>query len=868
MSIRISARQARHRQPRRRILLRRREGMAMVGLVTAAAYFMAACVDPSLGSDRRIPVAEEHEDISVNVSANQLGRVTSSGNGDSRTFHEYDALGREVHIQHVMDGASYLSGKTYGYPQNPTTTTGPGSVVTSTTFPDGEVVRYTYDAGGASQSVTAQTASGPTETIISGVVRNARGESVQVSYGDGTTTVHCYNDGATCNGAATPATDLRLNRIKTTAGATVLQDYGYQFDARGNVARVDDNVTPALSATYQYDSRSQLTGMARTDGTALAAFAYDGIGNLVTMHGQAQVYDRSTGGGPHAVARSAKTGRTYYYDANGNLTRTAVTASGATDLALTWTPRNMVAQVTRGGTVIEKNNYVGEVRWKKQEAGSVTYYLPAMRVEDGAFRKFFGSFAERSPDGRLRFYHNDHLGSAALITDGTSCVVERRAYWPYGEDRQVTDGPCGGGFTPRYTFTFKEKDSSGLFDFGARSYDPATGRFVSADSQGDGPNRYAYAANNPLKYSDPTGHFAWLVFWAVFSAVVAVVSQVSFMVSLNLAANNSQMPGWAKAILGGLDVVSGFVSGYQSGFFGITKSLGGALNVGWGEALGRIPGWYGFATGQFLGGLPTAFGGDGGAPAGDGQGATPVVSLTPGAPTSQSLGPPPPPEIVEVDPIGPGTVTIKIVEWKPIKPGYVATGTSRQVPISTPHAAVRTQTGGRQATVVDAARVEGQNAAGKAESGTTNFAAHFARDSAETAEIIEFGTQALKAVGGPDLEPWKAGSAAIALHGDVANAYLGKTDDLILNAPGQGMLAYELLSGAELPPPVWLAYGYLKFEVKISVMIYGESYDGILAIAKLGSLAPQPKVDRGVWDGVDSHGLNYNTSTKMWEPRH
>src|SRR5262249_47382515 len=142
----------------------------------------------------------------------------------------------------------------------------------------------------------------------------------------------------------------------------VVQDYAYQFDTRGNVTRIDDNVAPANIAVYQYDARSQLTSMTKTDGTSLAAFAYDGIGNITTMHGQAQVYDRSTGGGPHAIARSAKTGRTYYYDADGNLIRTAITATGATDLALTWTPRNMVAQVSRAGTTIEKNSYVGDTR--------------------------------------------------------------------------------------------------------------------------------------------------------------------------------------------------------------------------------------------------------------------------------------------------------------------------------------------------------------------------------------------------------------------------------------------------------------------------------------------------------------------------
>jgi len=51
-----------------------------------------------------------------------------------------------------------------------------------------------------------------------------------------------------------------------------------------------------------------------------------------------------------------------------------------------------------------------------------------------------------------------------------------------------------------------------LYDYGARFYDPALGRFISADTVVPGAgnpqalNRYAYVLNNPLKYTDPTGH--------------------------------------------------------------------------------------------------------------------------------------------------------------------------------------------------------------------------------------------------------------------------------------------------------------------------------------------------------------------------
>jgi RHS repeat-associated protein len=60
-------------------------------------------------------------------------------------------------------------------------------------------------------------------------------------------------------------------------------------------------------------------------------------------------------------------------------------------------------------------------------------------------------------------------------------------------------------------FTGQRLDSSGLYYYGARYYDPTIGRFISADSivqtykNPQALNRYSYVFNNPLKYVDPSG---------------------------------------------------------------------------------------------------------------------------------------------------------------------------------------------------------------------------------------------------------------------------------------------------------------------------------------------------------------------------
>src|SRR5205823_114958 len=60
-------------------------------------------------------------------------------------------------------------------------------------------------------------------------------------------------------------------------------------------------------------------------------------------------------------------------------------------------------------------------------------------------------------------------------------------------------------------YTGKELDNTGLYYYGARYYDPETGRFAQADTviPGAAPqayNRYSYTLNNPLRYVDPSGH--------------------------------------------------------------------------------------------------------------------------------------------------------------------------------------------------------------------------------------------------------------------------------------------------------------------------------------------------------------------------
>ena len=107
------------------------------------------------------------------------------------------------------------------------------------------------------------------------------------------------------------------------------------------------------------------------------------------------------------------------------------------------------------------------------------------------------------------------MGSNIVSTDDDQNVLARYEYDVFGAIRSET-----GTSDNTRKFTGKEFDAdSNLYYYGARYYDPYIGRFTQRDPIGDGVNWYAYVANNPLRFIDPTG----LGLWDVLEFAVAPV---------------------------------------------------------------------------------------------------------------------------------------------------------------------------------------------------------------------------------------------------------------------------------------------------------------------------------------------------------
>ncbi len=116
------------------------------------------------------------------------------------------------------------------------------------------------------------------------------------------------------------------------------------------------------------------------------------------------------------------------------------------------------------------------------------------------------------PTTGIYYFHPDHLGSTAYLTDSSGKIVTRMNYTPYGETAGTVK-PSKNIFSQKFTGQADDGVKTGLMYYNARFYDPVVGRFLSADSivpdaeKFQSFNGYMYVVGNPVKYRDITGHW-------------------------------------------------------------------------------------------------------------------------------------------------------------------------------------------------------------------------------------------------------------------------------------------------------------------------------------------------------------------------
>jgi RHS repeat-associated protein len=214
----------------------------------------------------------------------------------------------------------------------------------------------------------------------------------------------------------------------------------------------------------------------------------------------------------HAVT-ALSTGESYTYDANGNM---ITRIEGGITYTQTFDAENRLISVVVGGATTQfiydgEGNLVKKIK----PDGSKTLYVGGIyEVDKSSGGSVTGTKTYYPAAGAMRvgttlyYVLKDHLGSASVVTDNAGAIVGEDRFYPFGETRFTT----GTMFTDKLFTGQRQISELGIYHYGARFYSPKLGRFLSADTIVPGYanpqnlNRYSYVINNPLRYTDPTGH--------------------------------------------------------------------------------------------------------------------------------------------------------------------------------------------------------------------------------------------------------------------------------------------------------------------------------------------------------------------------
>ena len=198
-------------------------------------------------------------------------------------------------------------------------------------------------------------------------------------------------------------------------------------------------------------------------------------------------------------------------------------------------------------------------------------------------------------------YRKNMFGDIVAIYQGNTKVAEY-AYDAWGNQKvmngnsiEVADLTHIAHVNPfRYRGYYWDNDL-GLYYLMSRYYDPATGRFINADSleyldpEAIGElNLYAYCGNNPVMCADPSGHFSlpnwakWVIGGVTFIGAVVLTCLTGgalapvFIGMVGSILLEGVIEGTISAINGD-DFWEGFANGTANGaMFGGLFALGGA----------------------------------------------------------------------------------------------------------------------------------------------------------------------------------------------------------------------------------------------------------------------------------------------------
>jgi len=391
------------------------------------------------------------------------------------------------------------------------------------TYPSGLTVSYDYAQNGMMWKVNM--IEGENETLIwENLGTNRFGQIIDFTLGNGVSTHKNIDDYG------------YLERIETyDAQNNDIQDLEYDFSAvTGNLYWRKDNILQNTES-FAYDDllKSRLEKWQVNDGQSFE-IDYDNNGNIstksdVTIDGFGH-YGYTSWDKPNAVV-SITIPEPEYAVNNGlqNITYTAfnkiesIEQNANENILRTqfyYGPDNRrTSTTTYKNEIVIQNKYfiMGNYEIEVDERGAQRK-LHYINGGDGLFAiyEWVRKPGAMDENKRMFYIHKDHLGSYETITDEDGVIVEKLNFDPWGRRRNpltwtFENVPQETLFDRGYT-GHQHMDKYNLINMNGRLYDPWLGRMLSSDPILQAPtnsqnyNRYTYALNNPLKYTDPSGY--------------------------------------------------------------------------------------------------------------------------------------------------------------------------------------------------------------------------------------------------------------------------------------------------------------------------------------------------------------------------
>jgi len=357
----------------------------------------------------------------------------------------------------------------------------------------GNTVAFTYDPdglviGAGTMSVARDPATGLITGTTLGGVTDTRGHNL---FGERTSITAAYNGTALFDTQDVLDNIGRVTgRTETTAGVSHI--YGYSYDPAGRLTQIVTDGT--TTAAFTYDANGNRLSNTTVGGTELGT--YDGQDRLLTYGRLLYTY---TANGELATKTDSSTGQvtTYGYDGFGNLRSVSLPDGRLVEYVIDGMNRRIGKKIdgvlVKGWLYGSRNRVVAELDGNGNVVSRFSYIgndlLAAYIVNANHTYRVLG----------------DEVGTPRIVVDVSSgTIVQSIETDAFG----VVTADTNPGFQPFGLAGGNYDSDTGLVKFGARDYDPFSGRWIEKDPigfAGGQANMFLYVDGDPINRVDPFG---------------------------------------------------------------------------------------------------------------------------------------------------------------------------------------------------------------------------------------------------------------------------------------------------------------------------------------------------------------------------